>query len=245
LTSGRPDTALIPKTDAVRTTSRPRPTASRIVVTVETTSHTRIRRKGVHHRAHSASRKTPATGVDGGRRLFHTTRPLIHHQQEYPQRLSGQQATQGRTAHLQPHRISAPLRTTGHAGQTCSPAASPYPCVTPDNQLPRTHSLACSYTRLLRIFADRLPGTQMPVAGGQRHTAPDFRPPPHGIGTTPSSTNPSDNAQRTTAEPTSHADHPFRPTRPLPDAVQRVSTILREAVMWVQPTSLSAAPHVT
>jgi hypothetical protein len=163
----------------VRTTYLPRPMAPRITVTVNTTSDSGIKRKGVHHHAPSTSRETAATGVDGGRRLFHTTRPTTHHQQEYPPGLSEQQATQSRPAHLQPHRISASrrttghagqsthlqphrisasLRTTGHAGQTRSPEASLDLCAMPDNQLPRTHSLACSYTGPLRIFADRLPG---------------------------------------------------------------------------------------
>ena len=152
---------------------------------------------------------------------------------------SGQQAMQGIPAHLQPRRISrlsgqqvaqvksltcsltGPLRNAGQqaAQDTHSPATKPDHCASSPTDYP---------------------GTQMPVAGRQLHTAPDLRPPPHMIGT-PSSISPADNAARTTAEPTSHADHPFRPTRPLPGAVQRVSTILREGVMWGHPTSLSEA----
>ena len=153
---------------------------------------------------------------------------------------SGQQATQGRPAHLQPRRISrlsgqqvaqansltcslaGPLRNAGQpaAQDTHSPAATPDHCASSPTDYP---------------------GTQMPVAGRQRHTAPDLRPPPHWIGKKPSSTSPADNAARTTAKPTNHADHPLRPTRPLPGAVQRVSIILREGVMWGHTTSLSAA----
>jgi hypothetical protein len=79
--------------------------------------------------------------------ILHSTTPT-HLQQEYPPHLSGQQATQGRLAHLQPRRTSAQRRTTSRPG----------------------HSLACSYTGPLHIFADRLPG----------HTDASSRPPtPH------------------------------------------------------------------
>jgi hypothetical protein len=112
---------------------------------------------------------------------------------------SGQQATQGRLAYLQLRRISAQRQTTSCPGHTHSPAATPDHCATSPTDYP---------------------GTQMPVAGRQRYTAPDLRPPPYGINTTPS----------------------FRPSHPLPGAVQRVSTILRGGgVMWGRPTSLSAA----
>ena len=40
--------------------------------------------------------------------------------------------------------------------------------------------------------------------------------------------------------PPAIADHPFRPTRPLPGPVKLLSTILREGMMWGQ-ISLSAA----
>jgi len=43
--------------------------------------HSGTKREGAHHRAPTASRKTAATGVNGGRRLFHTHRLLIHHRQ--------------------------------------------------------------------------------------------------------------------------------------------------------------------
>ena len=146
---------------------------------------------------------------------------------------------QGRPAHLQPRQISrlsgqqvaqansltcnlaGPLCNAGQpaAQDTHSPAATPDHCATPPTDY---H------------------GTQLAVAGRQSQTAPVLRPPSHGIGMTPSSTSLADNAVRITAEPTSHADHPFRKTRPLPGVVQRISTILREGVMWGHPTSLSA-----
>jgi hypothetical protein len=43
------------------------------------------------------------------------------------------------------------------------------------------------------------------------------------------------------AEPTSHADHPFRAPRLLPDEVRRLISLLRGG-MWEIPTSLLAAP---
>jgi hypothetical protein len=102
-------------------------------------------------------------------------------------RLPGQQATQGRLAHLQPHRTSAQRRTTSCPGH--SPAATLDHCASSPTDYP---------------------GTQMPVAGRQLHTAPDLRLLPlYRISTTPS----------------------FQPTRPLPGAVQQVSTILHEGVM--------------
>jgi hypothetical protein len=58
--------------------------------------------------------------------------------------------------------------------RTHSSAASPDPCATPDNQLPRTDSLACSSTGpLCAAPLTDYPGTQTPVAGRQRHIAPD------------------------------------------------------------------------
>ena len=162
----------------------------------------------VRHNTEPTQRDPPQCAV------LHRT-PPAHHQQEYPPRLSGQQAMQGRPAHLQPRRISrlsgqqvakansltcglaGPLRNAGQpaAQDTHSPAATPNHCASSPTDYP---------------------STQMPVAGRQRNTAPDLRPPPHGIGTTPSSTSPVDNAARTAAKTTSHADQPFRPTRPSP-----------------------------
>ena len=55
------------------------PIAPRNAITVGTTGDSGTRSEDVHHRAPSASRKTAATGVDGGRRLFRTLRPPIHH----------------------------------------------------------------------------------------------------------------------------------------------------------------------
>ena len=49
------------------------------------------------------------------------------------------------------------------------------------------------------------------------------------------------NATRTTGRPSSHADHPLRPTRPLPGVVKLGSTIFREGMMWGHPTNLSTA----
>ena len=54
-------------------------TAPRSAITVGTTSESGTSHEDVHHRAPSASRKTAATVVDGGRRLFRTLRPPIHH----------------------------------------------------------------------------------------------------------------------------------------------------------------------
>jgi hypothetical protein len=97
-----------------------------------------------------------------------------------------------RTHCLQPRQISTPLWTTGcpghitcslagslrlsrqQAAQDTSPAASPDLCTTPDNQLPRMDSLACSSTGpLCASLPTDYPGTQMPVAGRQRHIVPD------------------------------------------------------------------------
>jgi hypothetical protein len=58
-------------------------------VTVDTTSDLGIRRKGLHHHAPSTSRNTAATGVDGGRCLFHTTRPPIHHRPSQQPQIPG------------------------------------------------------------------------------------------------------------------------------------------------------------
>ena len=82
------------------------PTAPRIAVTVGTTGDTGTRRKGVLHRAPSANRKTAATCVDGGRRLFHT--PPAHHQQEHKQHTAFLRTIgcTGKLTRLQPHRTS-------------------------------------------------------------------------------------------------------------------------------------------
>jgi hypothetical protein len=52
-----------------------------------------------------------------------------------------------------------------------------------------------------------------------------------------------DNATHNTVEytePISHPDHPFRSPRPLLSTVQRVSTLLREGVVWGHPSLLAA-----
>ena len=58
--------------------------------------------------------------------------------------------------------------------RTHSPAASPDFCATPDNQLPRTDSLAGSFTGSTCASSPiEYPGPKTPVAGRQRHIAPD------------------------------------------------------------------------
>ena len=123
--------------------------------------------------------------------------PSVHHQQEQkqPTVLLRTTSCTGRThspaatpdfsvplriigcpdglTHLQPHRITTPLWIIGCTGRTHLPAASPDLCATPDNQLPRTDSLAGSFTGSICAYSPTdYPGTQMPVAGC-RHIAPD------------------------------------------------------------------------
>ena len=67
-----------------------------------------------------------------------------------------------------------PLRTIGYAGRTHSSAALPDLCATPDNQLPRTEPLACSSTGPFCTSSPTdYPGTQSPVASRQCLIAPD------------------------------------------------------------------------
>jgi hypothetical protein len=118
-------------------------------------------------------------------------------------RLPGQQATQGRLAHLQPRRTSAQRRTSSCPGHTHSPAATSDHCASSPTDYP---------------------GTQMPVAGRQHHTPPDLRPPPYGISTIPSSrpTHPLPGAVQHAStilregvmwgHPTSQAGHPHKST---------------------------------
>ena len=57
----------------------PRPTAQHIVDTAGTIGDSVTRHAEVNHYAASTHKETPATGVDGGRRLFHNFRPHVHH----------------------------------------------------------------------------------------------------------------------------------------------------------------------
>ena len=75
-----PDSALIPETGTMRTSPRHNTTPQSAVI-VGTTGDSGTSHEIVHHSAHSASRKTVAKGDDGGRRLFRTLKPPIHHRQ--------------------------------------------------------------------------------------------------------------------------------------------------------------------
>ena len=68
-----------PETNARLMTSLPRPTAPYTAVTVGTTGDSGTKSADVHHCAPSTSRKTAATGIDGGRFRFHKFRPPVHH----------------------------------------------------------------------------------------------------------------------------------------------------------------------
>jgi hypothetical protein len=85
-------------------------------------------------------------------------------------RLSGHQAA--RKHRLQPRRISTSLRTRGYPGHIAG--CRPELCLTPENQLTRTDSLASSSNGpRCASSPTEYPGTQTPVAGRHRHNAPD------------------------------------------------------------------------
>jgi hypothetical protein len=79
--------------------------------------------------------------------------------------IAGQETDQEVHTRLQRHRISMPLRTNGSPGRTHSTAASP------DRQLPRTDSFACSSSGQPTSSPNQCPCTQKPVDGHQRHIA--------------------------------------------------------------------------
>ena len=84
------------------------------------------------------------------RKVWHNStfhRPITNRSTSDPRRFSGQIGCKGRTNFpATTPDISASLRAIGCAGRTHSPAASPDLCSSPDNQLPRTGSLASSST---------------------------------------------------------------------------------------------------
>jgi hypothetical protein len=133
-----PDTVLIPKTDARRTTHLPRHTAQRIAVVAGTTGNSGTKRKGAHHRAPTNSMETAATGVNGGRRLFHTHRPPIYHQHNGAKKPRGSSVSSGTS------NSTGPSPTETKATHSASPG----------NRLHRTDSLACSHTGSHRASPD-------------------------------------------------------------------------------------------
>ena len=116
---------------------------------------------------------SPAATPDLSVPLWTTGCPGWTHSPATTPDLSRQEATQDGLTRLQPRWISMPLWTTCCPGRNHSPAASPDLHASPDSQLPRTDSLVYSSTRTPASSPTNYPGTQMPVAGRQRHIAPD------------------------------------------------------------------------
>jgi hypothetical protein len=99
----------------------PQPAAPRSADTVGTTGNSGTRHEGVLQRAPSASRKT-ATGVNGGRLLFHTLRPPIRHRTRH------NKATRSfTTSHInnRSRATHGASRTMDCTVRTHSPAATP------------------------------------------------------------------------------------------------------------------------
>ena len=101
-------------------------------------------------------------------------RPFTHRSTSNPRRFSGQSAAQAdsltysHTGLLRAYPDHRPRRADS---LTCSP---PDLCAPPDNQLPRTDPLACSFTGPLCASSPTdYPGSQAPVAGRQHLIAPD------------------------------------------------------------------------
>ena len=150
-------------------------------------------------------------------------RPFTHRSTSNPRRFSGQSAAQAdslaysHTGLLRAYPDHRPRRADS---LTCSP---PDPCAPPDNQLPRTDPLACSFTGPLCASSPTdYPGIQVLVAGRQHLIAPD-----HSACRRPGSA-------RHRGSPDQLRNAPAHPSY-VHIPAHHLSPLLRREVMWGHP----------